>query len=108
MRANRTKVSGSGPISVWGKVTPSCTLLPYGARAVEPREEPTMVELSQLQASGSVVIAADAETLYDMVADVTRMGEWSPACTSCAWDEGASAEPGSWFTGQNQLGDFKY
>ena len=67
-----------------------------------------MVELSQLQASGSVVIAADAETLYDMVADVTRMGEWSPACTSCAWDEGATAEPGSWFTGQNQLGDFKY
>jgi hypothetical protein len=67
-----------------------------------------MAELSELQASGSVVIAADAEAIYDMVSDVTRMGEWSPACTSCAWDEGATIEPGSWFTGQNQLGDFKY
>jgi hypothetical protein len=67
-----------------------------------------MAELSQLQASGSVVIAADAGALYDMVSDVTRMGEWSPACTSCVWDDGATIEPGSWFTGQNQLGDFKY
>lgn len=67
-----------------------------------------MAELSELQASGSVVIAADAETLYDMVSDVTRMGEWSPACTGCAWDDGAAIEPGSWFTGQNQIGDFKY
>jgi uncharacterized protein YndB with AHSA1/START domain len=67
-----------------------------------------MVELSELQASGSVVIAADAETVYDMVSDVTRMGEWSPACTNCTWDDGATIEPGSWFTGQNQLGDFKY
>jgi hypothetical protein len=23
-----------------------------------------------------------------MVADVTRVGEWSPMCTACWWDEG--------------------
>ena len=67
-----------------------------------------VVDLSQLTASGSVVIAADPETLYDMVSDVTRMGEWSPACLSGAWEEGASAQPGSWFTGKNKLGDFEY
>lgn len=62
-----------------------------------------MVELSELQASGSVVIAADAETLYDMVADVTRMGEWSPICKACWWDEGEGPRVGAWFTGRNEL-----
>ena len=26
-----------------------------------------------------------------MVSDVTRMGEWSPVCKACWWDEGDSA-----------------
>ena len=50
----------------------------------------------------SVVVAAPPEVLYDMVADVTRTGEWSPVCTSCWWDEGASAREGAWFTGRNE------
>jgi uncharacterized membrane protein len=37
--------------------------------------------------SHSVVINAPAEMLYDMLADVTRMGEWSNACTG--GDDGA-------------------
>lgn len=56
--------------------------------------------------SESVVVAADPETVYDVVADVTRTGEWSPICEACWWDEGD--EPGSdgpregaWFTGRN-------
>jgi hypothetical protein len=52
--------------------------------------------------TGSLVIASDPETLYDMVADVTRMGQWSPVCKACWWDEGQGPEVGSWFTGRNE------
>jgi Oligoketide cyclase/lipid transport protein len=52
----------------------------------------------------SVVVRASAEALYDLVSDITRTGEWSPICTSCWWDDDASAgRPGAWFTGRNEL-----
>ena len=50
----------------------------------------------------SIVIAAPPEALYAMVADVTRMGEFSPVCKACWWDEGQGPEVGSWFTGRNE------
>ena len=58
--------------------------------------------MSELQFSDSVVVAVSADALYDMVSDVTRMGEWSPICVACWWDEGDSAREGAWFTGRNQ------
>jgi len=61
------------------------------------------VELPELTYSASIVIARSPEDLYDMVSDVTRMGEWSPVCKSCWWDEGASGQSvGAWFTGRNE------
>lgn len=37
-----------------------------------------------------------------MVSDVTRMGEWSPVCRWCRWDdESPGPELGAWFTGHN-------
>lgn len=37
-----------------------------------------------------------------MVSDVTRMGEWSPVCRSCRWDDGETGpRVGAWFTGHN-------
>lgn len=57
---------------------------------------------TDLRHSESVVVARPPEDLYDMVADVTRTGEWSPTCTSCWWDEGAGPSVGSWFTGRNE------
>ena len=30
------------------------------------------------------------------------MGEWSPICRACWWDEGAGPEAGAWFTGRNE------
>jgi hypothetical protein len=41
--------------------------------------------------------------LYDMISDVSRMGEWSPVCTACWWDDGDGPRPGAWFTGRNEL-----
>jgi hypothetical protein len=40
-----------------------------------------------------------------MVSDVTRIGEWSPVCKACWWDEGSSARAGGWFTGRNATAD---
>jgi ribosome-associated toxin RatA of RatAB toxin-antitoxin module len=57
--------------------------------------------MRELQHSASIEIAASPETLYDMVSDVTRTGEWSPVCVACWWDEGASGQAGDWFTGRN-------
>jgi uncharacterized protein YndB with AHSA1/START domain len=67
-----------------------------------------MIELSELRASGRVVISAAPETVYDMISDITRMGEWSPACKGGSWDEGAGPCVGSWFTAQNVLGEREY
>jgi len=52
--------------------------------------------------SESVFIARSPETLYDMVSDVGRMGEWSPTCKTCWWDEGDGPRPGGWFSGRNE------
>ena len=55
--------------------------------------------------SVSLTIAADAGALWDMVSDVTRMGEWSPECTGGRWI-GKRREPvvGARFVGYNKRG----
>ncbi|MEP6760954.1 MAG: SRPBCC family protein [Sporichthyaceae bacterium] len=48
-------------------------------------------------------IAADPKVVYDLVSDVTRMGEWSPETTSCQWLGGSGpAALGSKFRGTNK------
>ncbi len=59
--------------------------------------------MSSLQYSESIVVARSPEVLYDMVSDVTRMGEWSPVCQACWWDDGDGPLAGAWFTGRNEL-----
>lgn len=61
--------------------------------------------MTTLQHSESITIACPADVLYDMVSDVTRMGEWSPVCRECWWDEGETPRAGAWFTGRNELPD---
>lgn len=56
--------------------------------------------------SDSIVVDADPGTVYTVVSDVTRTGEWSPICEACWWDEGDEPGPdgpreGAWFTGRN-------
>jgi hypothetical protein len=50
----------------------------------------------------SIVIARPPEEVYDMVSDVTRMGEWSPVCKACWWEEGDGPREGAIFTGRNE------
>jgi uncharacterized protein YndB with AHSA1/START domain len=50
----------------------------------------------------STVINAPAEHVWDLLSDVTRMGEWSPETHSCHWlDEAAGPVAGARFTGSN-------
>lgn len=63
-----------------------------------------MTEQSVRHHRESVTVIASAETLYALVSDVTRTGEWSPVCTSCWWDDEAMAgQLGAKFTGRNEL-----
>lgn len=48
------------------------------------------------------MIARQPDDVYALVSDVTRMGEWSPVCRACWWDEGAGPQVGAWFTGRNE------
>lgn len=51
----------------------------------------------------SRIIAASPEAVYGAIADVTRMGEWSPECRSCEWVEGSTGPAvGAMFDGTNQ------
>jgi hypothetical protein len=61
--------------------------------------------MSNLSYSESIVINRTPEDLYDMVTDVTRIGEWSPICKAGWWDEGSAGQVGEWFTGRNVDGD---
>lgn len=61
--------------------------------------------MTELRHAESVFVACSPEVLYDMVSDVTRMGEWSPICRVCWWDHGAGPSAGSWFTGRNETPD---
>jgi hypothetical protein len=58
-------------------------------------------------ASRSIEIEASPEAVYDLVADVTRSGEWSPECVSCEW----LSEPGqvgATFKGRNRQGPVRW
>ena len=57
------------------------------------------------QDSQSVVIGATAREVYDLVADLPRMGEWSPECERVEWRDGATGPaPGARFVGHNRTG----
>ncbi len=59
---------------------------------------------------GSEVIVIDTEpgAVYELVADLSRMGEWSPECEKVEWEEGATGPAvGAKFVGHNRTGPGK-
>jgi uncharacterized protein YndB with AHSA1/START domain len=59
--------------------------------------------------TASIGITAPPELVYGLIADITRMGEWSPECYRCMWLDGASAAlPGTRFRGYNKLGRYRW
>jgi uncharacterized membrane protein len=58
--------------------------------------------------SHQIVVHAAPEQLYDLVADLPRMGEWSPECTSVEWTNGSRGPvEGATFVGHNRGGPRK-
>jgi uncharacterized protein YndB with AHSA1/START domain len=57
----------------------------------------------------SLTVAAPADLVYDLVADLPRMGEWSPECEAVTWRAGAScAAVGARFVGHNKAGAMRW
>ena len=64
----------------------------------------TAYEVTGLTAAAEVVIAARPELVWDLVADVTSVGEWSPECIRATWlGEPGRPQPGARFTGHNHF-----
>jgi uncharacterized protein YndB with AHSA1/START domain len=61
------------------------------------------------QGSASIEIGAAPEKVWSLIADVTRMGEWSPECVRAEWADGATGpEVGAHFHGYNKAGTFEW
>jgi uncharacterized protein YndB with AHSA1/START domain len=59
--------------------------------------------------SSTLEIEASPERLYEMVSDVTRMGEWSPETRRCEWlGDATGPAVGARFKGVNQIGNRKW
>ena len=55
--------------------------------------------------SQTTVVDAPADRVYDLVADLTRMGEWSNECARVEWTDGATGPvEGARFVGHNHTG----
>ena len=51
----------------------------------------------------SIDISATPETVYGMISDLPRMGEWSPENTGGRWLDGTPAQAGATFIGTNKM-----
>lgn len=57
---------------------------------------------ADLTARVTITVARGVDEVFAMVTDLSRMGEWSPACKACWLDDGAEFTVGAWFTGRNE------
>jgi uncharacterized protein YndB with AHSA1/START domain len=56
-----------------------------------------------------ITIGAPPRAVWDVVSDVTRVGEWSGECQGCEWTApSTNAVPGARFRGKNRRGGFRW
>ena len=61
-------------------------------------------DVTGLTAAAEEIIAARPEQVWDLVADITQIGGWSPECIRATWlDPPGSPRRGARFTGHNRL-----
>lgn len=59
--------------------------------------------------SESVTVAAPAMSVYGLVSDLPRMGEWSPECTRVTWSSRTPGPAvGARFVGHNRAGAIRW
>ena len=67
------------------------------------------MDVSGYTHSGSITIDRPPDAVYAIISDVSRIGDLSPVCRSASWDDPARAgKKGAWFTGNNEMRDFKW
>jgi hypothetical protein len=70
---------------------------------LDQRKRPALTTATTGEAR--VEIDAAPLTVYQLISDIARMGEWSPECYRCEWLNGATtAAVGAKFRGHNRLG----
>lgn len=63
----------------------------------------------QLAGDVSVTVDVPIDAIWEVVRDVTRVGEWSHECVGATWIDGfTSATPGARFRGRNRAGLFRW
>jgi hypothetical protein len=56
----------------------------------------------------NVYIEASPEDVYDLVSDITNMGQWSPETVRCKWVKGDRPAVGARFKGYNRRGHARW
>ena len=81
---------------------------PGGLRQRRERDDTRGVKKGT-KGAARVTVNAPVERLYDLVSDVTHMGQWSPETIRCQWIQGASGPvPGARFKGTNKRGPVRW
>jgi hypothetical protein len=63
----------------------------------------------QQSSSASIDVAAAPDVVWNLVADIRRMGEWSPECYRAEWEGDASGPAaGAHFHGYNRAGTYEW
>lgn len=79
-------------------------------RAARRRWGPSRPASAKIPRYGQVEVttAAAPEAVWAVLADITRVGEWSHECHSAAWLSGAPGGPGARFRGRNKSGRVRW
>lgn len=64
----------------------------------------SVLDTTSWELTASITVDASPWHVYDLISDITRMGEWSPECLGGAWVSGTAGEAGARFQGYNQDG----
>ncbi len=63
------------------------------------------IDVTGMQVNVQITVAADAGIVWDLLAEITNVGKWSPECVHAAWLNQADARPGVRFSGRNRVPD---
>ncbi len=57
-----------------------------------------------MRIDAEILVAAPPDVVWDLLADITNTGNWSPECVHTAWLDGHDdARPGARFSGRNRV-----
>lgn len=64
-----------------------------------------MSEATGAQVDVELVVDKEPAAMWELITDVTRIGEWSPECKAGEWLDGGTARVGARFEGRNHFGN---